>query len=222
MTPSPSRARSRSQSANGSPPPVEFDETHPDESSSPSRGELSESSGTGSWGASSFVSDAGPAFDPKTAPAAPEPDADLREEGALFEEWDEGRIREFLELQGEVMHAILAVDELDEDTWIHTEKDMRAIAPPLTRILNRYDVTRAAAAAGDEILLASAVARYGSRNYIRRRRHLARIAAAGPQPVTGVAAPEGTGPEDDETWRGNDEPLAVVAPPALTPRGARR
>ena len=136
--------------------------------------------------------------------------------------WDEPRIRELLTLQGEITHAALRVSDQDTETWKHTERDLKAIAPPLTRILNRYDVTRAAAAAGDEILLVTAVTRYGWTNYGRRRRLLALQAAQEPQPITGVDAPPESGPDADEDWqRVNNDPM-FTAPPDITPKGAHR
>jgi len=104
----------------------------------------------------------------------------------------------------------------DKETWKQTEEDLHAIAPPMTRLLNRYDVTRAAAAAGDEIALVAALTAYGARNYTRRRRLLAAIAAQGPQPITGVDAEPDTGPENDEEWE-----RVHQAPPALRPKGVR-
>jgi hypothetical protein len=170
--------------------------------------------------ADDFLSDAGPAFDPKAAPPAPEPELEdeLLQE---LEQWDEKQIRELLTLQGEITHAVFAAGPDDDETWYQTERDLNAIAPPLTRIANRYDAIRAAAAAGDEILLASAVSRYAARNYVKRRRLLATLRAQEPQPITGVAAPEGSGPENDEEWQRTHEPMEM-APPALVPKGARR
>lgn len=131
-------------------------------------------------------------------------------------------MRELLALQGEITHAFLAAGPDDDDTWLQTDKDLGAIAPPLTRIANRYDALRAAAVAGDEILLASAVSRYAARNYIKRRRYLAAQQDQGPQPVTGREAPPESGPEHDEDWqRTHSEPMAP-APPALVPKGGRR
>ena len=164
-----------------------------------------------------FLADPGPEFDPKRAPAAPEVEPEL----VAVEEWEEKQVRELLTLQGEIAHAFLSAGEDDKDTWIHTERDLNAIAPPLTRIMNRYDAMRAAAAAGDEILLASAVSRYGARNYIKRRRYIAAIRAAEPQPITGVDAPPESGPESDEDWQRTHDPM-FDAPPAIVPKGGRR
>jgi hypothetical protein len=205
----PSR-RQPSQPASPEPDPSQPSQISPSSTStSPSAAEVG--SGLGS-SAADFLADPGPAFDPRNSPPAPE--VEPVDQG-VFEEWDEGRVRELLVLQGDAMHALLAVGPDDEVSWVHTEKDLKSIAPPLTRILNRYDSLRAAAAAGDEILLASAVARYGTRNYIRRRRLLAAIAVQEPQPITGVPAdPIPEPPAAEVDW-------LTQAPPALVPKGRR-
>lgn len=168
--------------------------------------------GSGPGSSAEFVADPGPAFDPEQAPEAPA--LELQDELAieLQEGWQEETIRSLLVTQGNVTHALLRVGPDDGDTWQHTQDDLRAIAPPLCRILNRYDATRAAAAAGDEIALAAAVAAYGARNYTRRRRLLAAIAAQEPVPITGVAADPDLHPEFHEIFEG---------PPALRPKGVR-
>jgi hypothetical protein len=176
-------------------------------------GEDSEVSWTDYSAGSEFIADPGPGFDTEQAPPAPTPEQPPE---VLLDEWDEQRIREALVLQGEVTHALLRVGPEDTETWLHTERDLRAIAPPLTRILNRYDITRAAAAAGDEALLAAGLVRYGARNFTRRRKLQAARQEQGPQPVTGREAPPDTGPEHDEDWQ------RTMAPPALVPKGARR
>lgn len=227
--PAPSQTRRRRHQSAGQPaeqPSPSPNPSQPDPSPSPSPsasgdGERSASSPPASSAAADFIADPGPAFDPKRSPAAPvveEPD----DAPAGEDEWDVARVRELLELQGEVTHAALQVGADDETTWIHTERDLRAIAPPLTRILNRYDATRAAAAAGDELLLAAALGRYGVRNFKTRRRLIAHQALQGPVPVTGVAAEPDTGPEVDEDWQRVHAGLPVDAPPDITPRGGRR
>jgi hypothetical protein len=170
-------------------------------------------------GSEAFSADPGPAFDPGASPAAPELDID----DLAVEEirWEESQIRDALVLQGELAHGLVEWRTGLEETelWLHTDQDLRAIAPPLTRILNRYDVTRAAAAAGDEALLGAAFLRYGTRNMIRTRRALARRAAQPPQPVSGRGAEPQTGPEHDPEWQAThaDDPFAN-RPPDLTPR----
>ncbi len=166
------------------------------------------------FSASEFLEDPGPAFDPDQAPEAPE----LEEEGEVLraeDGWKEDTIKDLLLTQGNVTNYLLRLGD-DDDTWKQTEEDLRAISRPLTRILNRYDATRAAAAAGDEIALGAAITAYGTRNYARRRRILAAIAAQEPAPITGVPADEGVGPLVDEEYQRVNE-----APPALRPKGVR-
>jgi hypothetical protein len=86
---------------------------------------------------------------------------------------------------GEIAHAGLRVGDDDKETCKATDEDLDRIAPPLTRILNRYDATRAAAVAGDEGLVIVGLGAYVGRNYTRRRRLIAARNAAGPQPITG-------------------------------------
>jgi hypothetical protein len=185
----------------------------------------SQPSPTGSSAGFDFVTDPGPAFDPEAGPAEPELETIDRLEDLG---WEEATIREALSTQGELLHELarwrLALDEEEaEDVWMHTDRDLRAIAPPLTRILNRYDVTRAAAVAGDEALLAAGIARYGARNVIKTRRLLAMQRARVQEvPSSGRAAEPGTGPEHDEDWqRVHDNDPLGGAPPALRPKGVR-
>jgi len=164
---------------------------------------------------SDFLEDAGPAFDPEAAPAAPEIEAEDAPRSIVPDYWERDRIEQLLKIEGNALHYLLRVGPEDTETWKYTEEDLENIAPPLTNILNRYDVTRAAAAAGDEIALIAGLTTYGTRNYTRRRRLLAARADAGPAPVTGVPAPEGTAPEDDEEW------MRTQPPPQLIPKGHR-
>ena len=163
-----------------------------------------------------FVSDAGPEFDPELSPEPPElelVDPELEEE--LSEGWEEKQVREILTTQGSATNFFLRLHP-DDETWKHTEEDLSAIAPPLTRILNRYDATRALSAAGDEVVLGTALFNYGARNVTQRRR-LQRLLGETHVPVSGVAAPEGTGPQPAEPAAGSG--VNWDAPPALVPKG---
>jgi hypothetical protein len=213
-TPSPSRP-----APSLAPAPAEPDSRPPSPPPSRSGGQTrSGSSSAGSSAPSGFVADPGPAFDARRAPAAPE----IEEPELPLEEWDEERIREFFMMGSETLHWMLRVGPEDEETFKATERDLDAMVPPATRIANRYDAIRAAAAAGDEVLLAAALTRYGLRNYARRRRLLAALAAAPPQPASGEAALPDTGPDTDPGWqRVHGDPF-LGAPPDITPKGARR
>ena len=167
-----------------------------------------------------FIADPGPPFDLKHSPQAPTLKPDELAAQA-DERWQETTIKSLLTTQGNVAHHFLQATPEDHDTWKHTTDDLKAIAPPLTRILNRYDATRAAAAAGDEIALAAALAAYTGRNYTKRRRLIAGARdESGPQPITGVAADPDLGPEHDEEYARVHG--LYEAPPALVPKGVRR
>lgn len=231
--PNPRRPRQTPPREPGSPPSAEQHQNagarppgRPSETPSPTPTvEGSAGSLTDSSAGSGFVADPGPAFDPRSAPEPPPLEPETAE--LIAAAWEESQVREFLTMQGQVTHAVLRVGPDDTESWIHTEQDLKAIAPPLTRILNRYDATRAAAAAGDELVLIAAVGRYGARNYVRRRRLLAEQANAGPVPVTGREAPPDTGPDADPEYMRTLEPQPPAptiaelrdVPPALTPKG---
>ena len=135
---------------------------------------------------SHFFEDPGPAFDAGRAAeeAAPEPPP---EPPALLDEFHEDQVRSLLEAQGAAVHWAVAVEK-ESDEWLYTKADLGAIAPPLTRILNRYDATRAMAGAADEGALVIGLTGYITRSYRARRAALARRAEAPPVPVSGHAA----------------------------------
>lgn len=171
--------------------------------SSPASAPASTSSGAGplrprsspastSSGAAAFVADPGTAFDPEAAGPAPEPEADVLEVG-----WEEERVRQLLRAQGVVLHAAVAVDKTSEE-WLYSDHELRAVAGPLTNILNRYDATRAAAAVGDELALIIGLTGYASRSYLERRRLLAELADEPDVPITGLA-PDPT-PQEAPSW----------------------
>lgn len=137
-----------------------------------------------------FIGDPGPAFDAKAAGDAPTP---APAEPIPWLQWEEDTVRGVLTAQGAAVHLAIGVG--DED-WLYVKSELDTIAPPLTRILNTYDATRAAAAGGDAIAAAIGFGAYGMRSIMERRAVLAER-DEGPQPVTGVRAPEGTGGEHD-------------------------
>lgn len=145
-----------------------------------------------------FTVDAGPAFDAGDRPEPPDtqPPLEPGSELAVVELWDERRVRQLLTAKGAIVHHLAAVDPQSTE-WSYTQRDLETIAPPLTAILNRYDATRAAAAAGDEMALAIGLGGYVVRSVGERRHAIARLREQPDVPVTGVAAEAGTGPEDD-------------------------
>lgn len=145
--------------------------------------------------AAAFVADPGPAFDADAAADLPAPEP---APAPLDVEWDEATVKGLLTAQGEVLHMAIAADK-DSDEWRYTRGDLSAIAPPLTRILNRHDVTRAAAGTGDELALIIGLTGYVGRSIAERRVALAQHAEdEGPQPITGIAAEP---PLDADEWK---------------------
>lgn len=145
---------------------------------------------------SAFVSDPGPDFEPGNqregfeppAPAGGPAAAPVPELG-----WEEDSVRSILTAKGGAIHAVAGVSEED---WIYTQADLDAIAPPLTRILNRYPVTQAAAGTGDELAVMIGLGGYAMRSYAERKAELEARAAQEEVPVSGRAAEPDTGPPE--------------------------
>lgn len=119
-----------------------------------------------------FADGGGPKFEPGQAPK-PEP-APAPAAAIVDVDWQESQVRSVLETQGHVLHSFVAIDKHESEEWIYTRSDLAAIAPPLTRILNRYDVTRAAAGTSDELMVAVGFGGYAVRSWGQRRAALAR------------------------------------------------
>lgn len=159
---------------------------------------MAEDSSTGSSAATSdFIADPGPEFDPKQAGQdATDRDADRLlsvapgGETGIEVEWDPAAVKSMLQAQGAAVHAVAGKAEED---WAYTSQELSAIAPPLTRILNRYDATRVAAATGDEFALLLGLTGHTMRSLQERKAALdmareaeedvqAKEAQFGPQP----------------------------------------
>lgn len=168
--------------------PPEEQSPNPSPSQNGAAAGSSPASATASASSGAFVADAGPIFDPAGAPE-PEP---IGPELEQLLGWEEEQVRSLLEAQGVVLHAAAAVDK-DSGEWIYTQTELRAIAGPLTRILNNYDVTRAAAGSADPLVLLIGVSGYVTRSYSERRQLLAELAGP-PEPITGLQPDEPIAP----------------------------
>lgn len=157
-----------------------------------------------------FVGDPGPGFNAEQAAADDsrirhDADADARAataEAFGLPEVAEESVRDVLRNGGDMLHAVVGVGELD---WRATQADLDRIAPPATRILNRYDATRAAAAKSDELALIMGLGLYSWRSMLERRAILfaeqertvegtARPSSPPPPPESPGGAPESPGP----------------------------
>lgn len=144
----------------------------PDPTPSPSPTSPSDGdSRTASSAGSDFFADPGPAFDTDAPPPPPQVD----DTPPLAIVWDAAVVESCLTAKGQLLHTAIGKAEAD---WIYTRDELRAIAPPLTRILNRYDATRAAAATGDEIALVLGLTGYVGRSVQERRAVMAAERAA--------------------------------------------
>jgi hypothetical protein len=173
---------------------------HPPEGSSPDSATGSPSASRTSRAAGAvFIGDPGPAFDERAAAAAPAPEP-VGEPLPLLV-WEEDSVRGVLTAQGAVLHMAAGKGETD---WQYLEGELDTIAPPLTRILNRYPQTQALAAGGDALAAAIGFGAYGVRSVLERRAAL-EAAAAAAEPVSGVAAPprtDGAGDPAQQAARG--------------------
>lgn len=164
-----------------------------------------------------LVADPGPRFDPEAEPEwgqlppAPEPEAQ-----AEVEEWDPEVIKSILATQGRLLHFALGVTEQD---WIYTEADLAAIAPPMRRILNRYDPTRELAKHGDPIALALAFGGgYVGRSLMERKEALK--AQAPPETETPIEPLQEGGPAPAPPPQQGVHPTAPpTQPPPAPPPG---
>jgi hypothetical protein len=170
----PPRAKPDPPAADPAPEPLEPREDSP--------GSSEDSSGSEPV---SLLADPGPEFDPDQADRdAAERDSDRiltaspGGDTGVVVEWELDTIRSLLEAAGSSLHGVAGKAEHD---WEFTRTELAAISKPLTRILNRYDATRVAAATGDEIALILGLLGYTMRSLQERK---AAIAAQQPAPET--------------------------------------
>lgn len=141
-----------------------------------------------------FLSDPGPGFDAAGEPG-PEPEqapAALHALPGLEPEWEEDALARLLLAKGELLHTFAGVAEND---WRYMAPDLKAIAPPLARILNRVPAARAAAVGQDPLALAIATSAYMIRSGKERAVALRALREEMvDEPITGAAAPAGAEP----------------------------
>ncbi|MFL5901238.1 MAG: hypothetical protein ACJ75S_08585 [Solirubrobacterales bacterium] len=178
----------------------------PEQKEPDAQAESAPSSTVSSAADSTFIGDPGPAFESdgdyaREGFAPPEPGADLGAPPPVELGWEEDSVRSILTAKGAAVHALAGVAEAD---WIYTEADLMAIAAPLTRILNRYPVTQAAAGAGDELAVAIGFGGYAMRSYTERKVELEAQEEVEHVPASGRVAEPDTGPqpqpEEEPPW----------------------
>lgn len=148
-------------------------------------------------------------------PGIPElPATPLQEPAALSGEapaqdlpgWEQDTVEQFLRGTGAGLHMLAGVAERD---WTMTQADLERIAPPLTRIMNRYQPTLRLSPVADPLLVAHGFALYGWRSALERKRAMRDLEDA---------ASAGDGYERvenaSESSDGEPDPEAVIVEPA--------
>lgn len=106
-------------------------------------------------------------------PPPPPPGQEI--ELSAFPGWEQATVEQFLEGAGHGLHMLIGVSEQD---WQMTRTDLDRIAPPLTRILNRWEPAVRASPYADPILVAYGFGLYGWRSALQRQRALRDMARA--------------------------------------------
>jgi hypothetical protein len=116
-----------------------------------------------------YVEEAGPGvLDLSEAPTEEHvPAADVVVEPPQL--WEQETIETFLRGLGVGLHMIAGAGEKD---WLMTKADLERIAPPLTRISNRYEPVLRLSPYADPLLVAHGFALYGWRSTLERKRAL--------------------------------------------------
>lgn len=153
-----------------------------------------------------FVGDTGPGFDPAGAGERAEQlrgeeEAEARAGGLdAFEipPVDETSIRDFLRNAGDMAHSLVGVGESD---WRATQSDLDRIAPPATRIINRYEPTRAIAQKSDEAAVIIGLGMYSWRSMLERQAvvHARKSPGARTRPIDVPAPDPGEPPSAPES-----------------------
>jgi hypothetical protein len=169
------------------------------------------SEGAGAVEEVDYLEEGGPGIpDISGAPLVPPPRA-AQEAEPPPPGWDQETIETFLRGTGSGIHMLIGQAERD---WLLLEEDLRRIAPPLTRICNRWEPALRLSPLADPLLVAHGFALYGWRSALeakRAQRDAEEAASTGPgyeeePPGAAVAAagsvngvPEAYFPQRSET-----------------------
>lgn len=120
--------------------------------------------------------------DAETVEPLPAPPAEPLPIGLVAEE----QVRGFLVAQGALAHNFVAVEKGESSEWLYLEQDLEAIAPPLTRIINRFPIVAYTfERLGDYPAIAMGVGGYVGRSLEERAAGKAREAQAVEEEPTG-------------------------------------
>jgi hypothetical protein len=161
-----------------------------------------------------YLEESGPGItELPAAGAVPQPSPLGGEPPPQYPGWEQETIETFLQGFGSGVHMLIGQSEKD---WMMTKKDLERIAPPLTRIANRWEPALRLSPVADPLLVAHGFALYGWRSALERQRALRdqeELVEPGPgyEPA-GEPSTNGAGPavehqaEDVDLSELNDEP----------------
>jgi hypothetical protein len=116
-----------------------------------------------------YVEEAGPGI--AELPEGPQrPPIDTDGQGAVLQTypgWSQETIEQFLQGSGAGIHMLIGAAERD---WLLTSKDLERIAPPLTRICNRWEPALRLSPIADPLLLMHGLALYCWRSLLEAKR----------------------------------------------------
>jgi hypothetical protein len=118
-----------------------------------------------------YLEESGPGIPELPEAAAPAPELPPGGDPATIglPGWEQETIETFLQGTGAGIHMLIGQTEKD---WLMTEQDLKRIAPPLTRICNRWEPALRLSPVADPLLVAHGFALYGWRSALERRRAL--------------------------------------------------
>jgi hypothetical protein len=136
---------------------------------------------------------------------------------SMYPGWSEDHFHTILRGFGSGMHLLLG--QTDQD-WLMTQEDLDRIAPPMTRIANRWEPALKASTYADPFLVAYGLTLYTWRSMLERARAL-RDAEPLPDPQAPRARYERSQEQPQDTGESGEEPDPFLAPGALFPQAAQ-
>ncbi len=157
-----------------------------------------------------YIEESGPGI-PELPAEVPFESADVEPEVLEVPQWERETVEQILTGLGAGAHLLAGKAEHD---WEMTEADLGRIAPPLTRIMNRYEPTARLAAHADPLMVAHGFALYGWRSALERQRALRDQAEAREEPRAAYRRPSGHAAPDEDGFEATEfeppEPGGVV------------
>lgn len=169
------------------------------------------------------------AYVEESGPGIPELPSEVQMGGApvpdmpqVLPGWEEDTVRQFLMGGGAGIHLMIGQGEKD---WLMTEADLNRIAPPMTRIMNRWEPALKLSPYADPLLVAHGMALYGWRSALERARAIKdkQLVDERETPARATYAAPDTDGFEEEIFEPEDGALinGVDAPEAMFPSGVR-